>query len=318
MNENNLNNQNLGMNNETNTVSPVENVPEAPVTPTETVSEVAPVIARETATNTEPVMQVSAPVQSTPAVENTLPTPTSGGVNVPQNDNGSGNDKKKLYLVIGIVALIVVVIIVLLLTVFKDKDSKNDYDDYVKEEQKTFEDLNEHFTYKDFEITNGILVEINNDNKVPVMADVKVEFLDESGALVDVTDSMSSTIDSKKKSYVFIGTYDINYSSYKITVKLNQSYSDKLYVDSIEVVSANVVDDTYLIQLKNNSDVKLDIYAGILFYQGDNIVGFSNAYLSDVLSGETTSDKVYIPTDDNYETIKYTKAEVIVLSAYDI
>ena len=57
---------------------------------------------------------------------------------------------------------------ILIFTVFKDGDKggSGSYDDYVKEEQKNFEDLNKHFTYKEHKLSNGFLVEVNNNNKV--------------------------------------------------------------------------------------------------------------------------------------------------------
>ena len=374
MNDNNLNNQNMGTNNDVNVsnnnmVPPV--APETPVVETTPVVEIAPTVTETPVVETAPVAEVTSTVTETPVVETapvaeatpaaaetpvvetapvvevapavtetpvvetasvaevtpTVPAtpqepvventvPTGGSANVPQNGSAPSNDKKKLYIIIGAAVLAIVVVVILCLTVFKDKDGN--YDDQVKENQKTFEELNKNFTYKEIKLSNGILVEIVNNNDVLVDADVKIEFYDTNNTLVDVAADSTATIGANKKSYAFVSTYDIEYSSYKITVKVDESFAKKSYTDSVEVVSANEVDEYYLVQLKNNSDVKLSIYACVLFYQGENIIGFSNSFVSDILSGETTSDKIYIPMDENYETINYTKAEVVILSAYTI
>ncbi len=367
MNDNNLNNQNMGTNNDVNVsnnnmVPPV--TPETPVIETAPVVEVAPTVTETPVVEIAPVVEVAPTVTETPVVETapvveatpavpetpvvetapvveatpavpetpvveTAPVaeatqepvventvPTGGSANVPQNGSAPSNDKKKLYIIIGAAVLVVIVVVILCLTVFKDKDGN--YDDQVKENQKTFEELNKNFTYKETKLSNGILVEIVNNNDVLVDADVKIEFYDTNNTLVDVADDSTATIGANKKSYAFVSTYDIEYSSYKMTVKVDESFAKKSYTDSVEVVSANEVDESYLVQFKNNSDVKLSIYAGVLFYQDENIIGFSNSFVSDILSGETTSDKIYIPMDENYEPINYTKADVVILSAYTI
>lgn len=318
MNENNLNGQNMNFNNE-NGPQPLEqnvvnNVP--PVVDVAPVVETAPVMPVTPVVETAPVVEATPVMQATPVVENVVP---SNGPAV-NNQNGKlTDDKKNLYMIIGGVVLIVIIIIVLCLTVFKKDKTPDTYDDYVKEEQKTYEDLNKHFTYKEHKLSNGFLVEVNNQNNILVNANVKIEYFDANGNLVDVSNDHSSIIPAKGKSYVFVSDYEKIYSTYKLTVKLDETYTSRTYFDSIEVVSGNATDDgMYLFQIKNNSEVKLDIYLGLLFYNGDNLVGFNNSYVSDVLAGETTSDKSYVPYNEENEHISYTRVEVVVLSAYDI
>jgi hypothetical protein len=72
-----------------------------------------------------------------------------------------------------------------------------------------------------------------------------------------------------------------------------------------------------IVSEKNNSEKKLDVDVAVLFYSGETLVGYDTVFYTNVLAGEVSSDKVYIPYDDNYEPITYTnvKTEIIYANA---
>lgn len=263
-----------------------------------------------------PMMETTQVVSNTQVYQQPQMSGGSYNNNLQQPDSNKSNKKNLIIILIGVLVVIAIGVgLIFILGNDKNSDYK-DYEDYEKEEEKIFETINKHFTYKDFKLADGILVEIYNDNKIIVDAEVKVEFYDEAGTMVDVDDDAAYDIASKGKSYVNIDLPEQNYSTYKVSVQLQDSFTETVYNDKIETISSNKSGDYYLFQVKNASDKKLDINVGVLFFVGDNIlVGYDEEHLYDVQAGATTSGKVYVPEDKNWDPISFDRVEVVILSA---
>ena len=235
----------------------------------------------------------------------------------PQPNMKSPQDKNKLYIIIGAVAL-VVIIVVLLLTVFKkdSNDIEKDYEDYVKEQEKEYEKLNKNFTTKEYKIKDGLLIILDNKNDKVVDAKYSVEFYDEAGTIVDVVEDYSFYIPASGKGYAEARLYDKKFSTYKVTAKLDESPTQKTYNDKVKVTTQNTIEDEIIFQVKNESDKKLSVDIGVLFFaEGDVLIAYEEEFIDDLESGETASEKVYIPDDEDYNPIKYSRVEYVVTSA---
>ena len=68
---------------------------------------------------------------------------------------------------------------------------------------------------------------VNNQNNILVNANVKIEYFDANGNLVDVSNDHSSIIPAKGKSYVFVSDYEKIYSTYKLTVTIDTIQYDQ-------------------------------------------------------------------------------------------
>ena len=236
-------------------------------------------------------------------------------------NNGFKDNKKMIYIIIGGVVL-VALILILYFTVFnKDKgyEDFNDYDDYLKNEEKIKEKLNKNFTVNGFKTQDGILVELKNNNDVPIDAEIKIEFYNENGNVINVEDGYMFDTAAKGKGYdeIYVDE-DINYTTYKITAKLEKSINEKTYNDKIEIISNTKQNNALIIQVKNNSDVKLsEVELGLIFIGENNtIIDYEDVSIDDFGVGETVSEKVYIPYDYNIrDDINYEKIDIVVISA---
>ena len=272
------------------------------------------------AVNSEPVVSAEPMPVVNPepvvSVEPNINTPSDQ----PYQPQQSENSKNKKKLIIGGVILGVILLIVLIFVLKgSGKNSYNDYGEQLKREEKEEEKLNSNFDTKGYTTQDGILVELNNKNSVAIDADYKIELLDESGNIVDVENGYM--FDVGPNSVVYEEVYidkDTKYSTYNITVKLEKSLNST-YVDKIELVSNNLSDDKYIVQIKNNADIKLQVEAGIFFIGSNNeIIDYDNIIFKDVMPGETSSEKVYIPRDkkgDYSSKIKYDRVDVKILIA---
>ena len=236
------------------------------------------------------------------------------------NNKGTNNFKnnKKLFIIIAVVILIVIAIIVYL-TLF-NKEKNDEYLDYLKNEEKINEEINKNYSLKEYKVNTGLVIELNNDNNVVIDADIKIEFFNENGEVVNVEDDYIFNIPAKSKIYekIYLNN-NINFSTYKVTSKLRKSYNQKTYNDKIEIVSKSEQDDYIIMQIKNNSNINLQyVEIGVLFLDKNNtIIDYSINTISDFDAGETISDKVLIPYDSNIrDEINYDKIDILVIHAY--
>ena len=270
-----------------------------------------------------------APTPTEPPVQNAFnqpmnnpyPNPTPEFNQVQPTNGGTGNIlKDKKVLIIGGIALLLIVGIILYFTVFKKSDKKyNDIDDYYKEQEKIEERINKNFELKDYKILDGILIELKNNNSETINADIKVEFFDEAGTPVDVQSSYIFYLVGNGTGYTKVSTYGVkNYSTYKVTAKLDHASYAKTYNDKIKIVSSNETDDDYVFQIKNEADTKLkSVEIGILFIGSNNtILDFDTVYFDDLAVEESTTGKTGLPYDfNNHKKLKYEKIEIKVLNA---
>ena len=83
-----------------------------------------------------------------------------------------------------------------------------------------------------------------------------------------------------------------------------------------QITTQNTIEDEIIFQVKNESDKKLSVDIGVLFFaEGDVLIAYEEEFIDDLESGETASEKVYIPDDEDYNPIKYSRVEYVVTSA---
>ena len=203
----------------------------------------------------------------------------------------------------------------------KAEAALREYEASLKKEEEEKEKINKNFTVEDYVLANGnVLLVVKNNNDVTVDGKIKVEFYNEQEQLVNSEDGYFFFLRGNKTVYtdIFLSESEkSNYSKYKVTVKLDKSLESTQYHDKITINSSKT-NDNILIQVTNNSDDTIkNIDVGVLFYDQDKkIIGFGEALLTDVKSKETTSGKVYLPHDKNYDDLAFDSYEVVVNAAY--
>ncbi|MBR4177950.1 MAG: hypothetical protein IKR57_01215 [Bacilli bacterium] len=300
---------------------PVMNEPQSVVQPQEPVF--SPTPSETPAPN--PMEQNSflnpQPIENSQPMNDPIPSYSQNmtGQSDPNGTNGSNN--KMVLIIVGVVVLIAIGLI-LYFTLFKKSDETEytSYEDYEKELEKTKERINNNFEIKQYDINNGILVELNNKNKEIVNADIKIEFYDETGNPVGVENGYMFYVPGQGKGYEKVSTYGVSkYSTYKVTAKLDDASSyTKTYNDKVKIVSNNAQEYDLIFQVKNEADVKLkSIEVGVMFLgQNNTILDFGTASFTDLAPGETTTGKVSIPYDyDKHKNMNYEKVEFKILSA---
>ena len=93
---------------------------------------------------------------------------------------------------------------------------------------------------------------------------------------------------------VAVEIYDTpdNFDSYKIYTDAEKVTYVKSYIDQIEI-SHNKTDEV-VAQVKNNSSDTISyIEAAIVYYQGDNVVGFDDGIESDIKPGRSGNFNFY-------------------------
>ncbi len=218
--------------------------------------------------------------------------------------------------IIMIGAVVGVVILLIIIRAIFGKTTNNNYsiNNYKKEEQE----INNKFQEKDYVLaTNDLLIEIKNNASIPANATIKVEFYDENKSLIDVKDTAIIGINIHSTSYAKVSLRNIKYDSYKVTSKLSPAANKNFYNDDIKITSTTKTDNDIIIQYKNTNDNNLDsLQIGVLFYDDNHkIIAYNDYFETSISAQATSSTKVYIPFDENFKKIQYSKVEVIVLNA---
>ncbi len=247
---------------------------------------------------------------------------------IEQKNEPINNEKKKssnkieiiiIILLIIIIAILIGIIVRLSMKINSLKQQIPVTVTDVEKLDKIEKEINKKYVEKDYALTDGsILIEIENKSNYGANADVKVELMDEKKNIIDVIDVYISGINSKEKGYGLATMWEANYSSYKVTTNMLPATSLRFHNKDVSIISENVSENSYIVQYKNKASEKLDsLEIGVLFYdKKNNIIGYSSNIESNIEAGSTSSMKIRMPIDEEYENIKYTKAKTIIIGAY--
>jgi hypothetical protein len=197
---------------------------------------------------------------------------------------------------------------------------------YEEDEESINEELNKHSSIKDYVLVdNDVLVEVKNNNKYGVDADVYIEYLDENNNVIAQSNN-STYIAPKKKSYVKFYTNSIieeensnsNYSSYKTKVVFKYAYGINFSNKCIKMIRYKEKEWKLYLKYKNTCNKKIECLSlGVLFYNGDKIIGYDSDFDFDIKKNATKTAKFFIPDNgDDYENINYDRVEFVVEEAY--
>ena len=165
---------------------------------------------------------------------------------------------------------------------------------------------------------NGVLLKVKNENSVAVShitADVMFE--NEAGEMIQMGTGFLDLLEAGEEAYVPVSYFgDKAPAKYSATIScdVNDSYTD---AKSQVTVEHNDGADSVLAKVTNNSGHTLSgISAVVLYYSGDQLIGFEEENAYNVNDGKTEMMEFYHPMDLNYEDLAYDRYELALFSAY--
>jgi hypothetical protein len=180
----------------------------------------------------------------------------------------------------------------------------------------------QNISYEPVELSDRLLLILQNNNKVNIQAEIEVLYYDGNDAVISTEKNYVWTFETGKKSVTY-ARYPLDdnynpmaYSRYevKITASVDYVSQDKI-IDGISLQS-NKGANSLIVTVTNDSDEDISsVDLSVLFYVGGKIVDCSNGYLYDVLAGESKSDEISEPYDKNYDKLPYDDYEIIINSA---
>ncbi len=201
-----------------------------------------------------------------------------------------------------------------------DTDSSYDFDDSLDEEEETInedmEALNKNIVGRGAIMANGkFIVLLTNNNAIPVAITYNVEFYDEDENIIDTFDGNSDCVGANQTFLDELYDAPDTFAKYKIYVKTNSSIYMS-YTDKVNITSNN--DQSKInIHLSNPTSHHFRrIELAVLYYQGDNIVGYK-IERSIELDAKATEDVIsYYVSDKSYNHVKFDNYKVFVNKAY--
>jgi len=166
----------------------------------------------------------------------------------------------------------------------KDDDSSGD--DYIDSTLI----LSEKIVVESFDNNGNILIIMENENEIDIYLVVGIEFY-KNNQLVDEIGGTGFFVAKSTQVGHTVNVSDKEYDDYKVILLLVKDIKEmnrEMHTDKVQLVShLKRNDGIFEVVLKNNYDKTLEnIFATIIFYQSDKVIGIENNWRDDINAGE--------------------------------
>ena len=160
-----------------------------------------------------------------------------------------------------------------------------------------------------------LVVLVKNNNNVAVDLDIEVEFYDADGLIAGSDSDSLMAVGANAEVAVEMYSTPESFDNYKIYVDVATTEQIS-YFDKVELVHNNNGEEI-VVQVKNNSQDEIDyIEVGIVYYQGDKVVGYDYDNEIDIKPERSANFNLYYPHDDDYDDVNFDTYKVFINEAY--
>lgn len=196
-----------------------------------------------------------------------------------------------------------------------NKQENNNYNDNTQDTISTTS-LSKNITSSGAITKQGNLVvfAINSNDSVVDM-DIEVEFYDADGTSVGSDSSCLNGVGAGAEIAVEMFSTPESFDSYKIDIDVEPT-TNVSYFDQVELTHNNNGEEI-VVQVKNNSQDVIDYTnVSVVYYQGDEVVGFNYDLEFSTETGESSNFILYFPYDNNYDDVSFDSYKVFINEAY--
>lgn len=184
-------------------------------------------------------------------------------------------------------------------------------------------DADRNTTKEEYENNGHIYVLIKNNYKYPEDINAKCYFYDDNNKPVDTDERCCYFLENGQEGLMVFQCPD-NYSSYEIDYGFsksiyfleNKTLLSKIKIESNKIGETEDDNEKILVTFRNNSKLPISATAIVKYYDASgNIVCAENAFVSGVKPSGKDISEVETPViaeDDSYETIPYSRYEVVL------
>ena len=145
--------------------------------------------------------------------------------------------------------------------------------------------------------------------------DIEVEFYDADGTSVGSDSSCLNGVGAGAEIAVEMFSTPESFDSYKIDIDVEPT-TNVSYFDQVELTHNNNGEEI-VVQVKNNSQDVIDYTnVSVVYYQGDEVVGFNYDLEFSTETGESSNFILYFPYDNNYDDVSFDSYKVFINEAY--
>ena len=258
----------------------------------------------------------SMPSSSNSYAPNDNPHPIDNGVvNI-----GAPKNKKTMVIIVAVVAILAIVGIYFIIHSMTSKGYKGGIDfekEYQEKVERESKELANKVNVEYQKLPDGdYLIIIENKANKAIFPECTVEFYDDT-TLTSTKEAYvkSGYILPNQKGYAILyNERDIKYN--KLVPKVVSSYYEMKTYDANKLpYTVEKKSDNLVITVTNNTGEALDsINVDVLYYDSeDKIIGYGSDRISpNVTAGAANFVNIYLPEDENFNEIAYSRYEVIV------
>jgi len=175
----------------------------------------------------------------------------------------------------------------------------------------------------ELDLGKGVIVILENKYSYPIRLSATAVFYDGSGNMLSASYDDNYYFEKGRKCALYLsGPHDsnndkVNYSSYKITYKIEPVASYTISAVKGIQTKDNFGSDNIMVEVTNNSKNKADYTCvAIIYYKNGNPIGYNYTYALVSNPGDTDYLKISFPYDENYNTVYPDDYEIFVNYAY--
>ena len=245
--------------------------------------------------------------------------PSNGNINS-SNGINLGNNKNMKIIIIAVVGLLAIVGLYFIIHSMTSKGYKGGTDfekEYQEKIERESKELANKVNVEYQKLPDGdYLIIIENKANKAIFPECTVEFYDDTTLTFTKEAYVKSgyILPNQKGYAILYNERDIKYN--KLVPKVVSSYYEMKIHDANKLpYTVEKKSDNLVISVTNNTGEALDsINVDVLYYDSeDKIIGYgSDRIYSNVTAGATNFVKIYLPEDENFNEIAYSRYEVIV------
>lgn len=169
---------------------------------------------------------------------------------------------------------------------------------------------------------DGVVAILTNKNSTAVSIAAKLVYYNSNGEMLMATSDSNYCLEPGASCAMFFNApydssyRDVDYSTYKITMSVEESYYNQYASSKIGVVSD--LGENVTAEFTNNSSYDLDaISVAVVYYDvNNNAIGYQSSYVRCESKGSVDYKTFRFPYDDDYNTIIPDSYKIFINSAY--
>lgn len=177
-------------------------------------------------------------------------------------------------------------------------------------------------TYKEYKIDNQAFLLLKNEDEKEFYTTIIIDYLNSNNEIINTNYLYLFNFLPQKEVVVKIPEIEEEYNKYNIGIDANEELIHKSRYNDIEVIDENKkeMQEISLTVVNKSNEPITYISTGVLFYKGEEFVGYEEQALYNVEANSSTSLEILYTkkVGEHYSLIDFDNYKVVINDAYSV